>query len=488
MNRGIRRVGLALTALMVVLAGQLTYLELVRADGLNRRTDNTRYSLTRLRRDRGAIVTADGVVLARSVPSADVWKFQRQYPRGPEFAALTGFQSIVYGATGLEAYYDNELTGEAVQLQVGNLSALFKGRAPSTLVLNVSARAQDVAMKALAGRAGSVVALDVQTGGVVAMYSNPTFEPGFLASHDAKALRTVFGALANAPDNPMLPRAYREVYPAGSTFKVLTTATALGSGRFNATTPFPRVSSIPLPLTNRTLANFGGEVCGGTLEESFTVSCNTTFAAIGLSLGDQLVAGVTKFGLNAPPPPIDLDPGAVRSTLRIGGTFKSSEPRYALAAIGQGDVAVTPLEMALVAESVATGGTMLVPRVAKEVRNADNKVVRAIAPSPWRVVMTPAVAAELTRFMVGVVQRGTGRNAQIPGVQVAGKTGTAETTEGAAPLAWFIGFAPAEAPRYAVAVLVEHTQGVGDAATGGRVAAPIARDVLAALLGAQVGR
>jgi peptidoglycan glycosyltransferase len=487
MNVGARRVGYGLIALMIVLVGQLTYLQVVHADALNHRPDNARLALVRLRRDRGRIVTADGVVIAYSTPTNDDYRFQRHYPHGPEYAQITGFQSIVYGATGVEAAYDAPLTGEDVRFQLGNLSTLFNGKSAQSLLLTVNSAAQNIAMQALGNRRGSVVVLDTETGGIVAMYSNPTFDPNLLSIHNPQALQSIYTYLTHRPDNPMLARAFRELYPPGSTFKVATSAVALDHGAVTPTTPqFPFLTNIPLPLTNgQTLANFGGERCGGTLTDAFTVSCNTTFAAIGQQLGDTLAEGFDQFGLNEKPPPIDASPGAVGSQGPAIGAFKNDVPGFMKAAIGQGEVAVTPLEMALIAESVARGGTMLVPHFVQQVRAADGRVVKTIAPQVWRTVMTPQTAATIKGFMLNVVNdpRGTGTAAQIPGIQVAGKTGTAQTAPGVAPHAWFVAFAPADAPRYAIAVLVEHGGEMANEATGGRVAAPIARQILARLLG-----
>jgi penicillin-binding protein A len=329
-----------------------------------------------------------------------------------------------------------------------------------------------------------VVVLDVNTGGVVAMYSNPTFDPNVLATHVTKNAELARQFLLAAPDNPLLARAWREIYPPGSTFKTITAATALADG-IDVKKNFPQLKELPLPLTNISLENFGGERCGGSLEESFVESCNTTFGQVGLDLGNRLPIGAQRFGIGTKPPPSDLDPSIVASIGQKAGTFKTDKPRFAQAAIGQGPVAVTPLQMALVAEAVATGGVMYQPHVVQKIEGPNGAVVRQVPTKEWKQAMDPATAATLKQYMIQVVQRGTGTAAQIPGIEVAGKTGTAETGTDQPPHAWFIALAPAEAPRYAVAVLVEHggSSGTDDAATGGRVAAPVAAQVLKALLG-----
>jgi peptidoglycan glycosyltransferase len=250
---------------------------------------------------------------------------------------------------------------------------------------------------------------------------------------------------------------------------------------------YPELKELELPLTDRTLKNFGGETCGGTLVQSFTESCNTTFGQIGLDLGDKFAVDLPKFGVNTEPPNTDLRPNLVRSNGPKPGTFKTDAPLFAQAAIGQADVFVTPLEMAMIAQSIANGGNMMVPHVLDHVENADGDDVpgsrfesRSFAQST-----TPEVAAEVRDMMVGVVDHGTGTNARIPGIQVAGKTGTAQVAGNDKPHAWFIAFAPADNPVYAISVLVEHGGDLGSEATGGKVAAPIARNILAALLNAQ---
>jgi penicillin-binding protein A len=485
MNRAIQRVGFVVVLLFVAVAAQLTYLQLVRAHTLDNDPRNVRVVTRDFTRDRGAIVTSDGHVLARSVPSNDSLKFQREYPQGSLFGHITGYQSLNLGNTGVEREYDDELLGRDAALQTRSLSDLLNTHNPTgTVVLTLTRTAQQAAKTALGNHRGSVVVLDVQTGGIVAMFSQPSFDPTPLASHNAPRVQKYFDYLEALPNHPDLPRAYRERYPAGSTFKVLTAAIALDNGVATATTPvFPPVTNIALPQSDKTLSNFGSppERCGGTLAESFTHSCNTTFAKIGLGLGDRLAQGITAFGINRPAPPIDLLPGAASSVGPQVGTFTNNQPFFALAAIGQGDVAVTPLEMALVAESVANNGVMLVPHVMSAIRASDGTVVRRYQPKVWQRAMTPATAAILNGFMRSVVTSGTGTAAQIPGITVAGKTGTAQAP-GGPPHAWFIAFAPAEAPRYAIAVIVERGGDAGSEATGGRVAAPVAKQVLTALL------
>jgi penicillin-binding protein A len=485
MNPAIRKVGIGLIVLLLVLVAQLTYLQIVDANNLKHNPHNVRELLAAANRPRGDIVSSDGTILARSLRVSDgtVFKYLRQYPTNELFSQVVGYKSFVFGTTGVENTYNDDLTGQTLQLQLHNIPGLLSGNNNTgTVVLSLRADLQHAAQAALGFQRGSVVLLDVKTGAILAMYSNPSFDPNPLVSHDAKVAQAAFTALSQNPDKPNLPRAYRELYPPGSSFKTVTASVALEDGVATPDTVFPVRTQLTLPQTTNTLKNFGGESCGGTLTESFTESCNTTFGQLGLELGNPFVPGMAKFGIGSTPP-LDLNPGAVPSAGPAPGSFQTNQPQFAFAGIGQGVVAVTPLQMALVADGIANGGIIMTPHVAKEIRDANDKVVKTINPAPWMTATTPQVATAVTQMMVNVVQHGTGTGAQIPGVTVAGKTGTAQTVPGQAPHAWFVAFAPAESPRYAVAVIVEHGGNVGSDATGGRVAAPIAATMLRTALG-----
>jgi penicillin-binding protein A len=484
-NPAIRRVGVALIVLILLLVGQLTYLQLVDANNLNHNPHNTRALLKNANRPRGDIVTADGVVVAHSVKVSDktVFKYLRTYPTGGLFSQVVGYQSFLFGSTGVEATYNRDLTGQNLQLQLNNVGGLLSGnQITGTAVLSMRADLQRAAQQALGFQRGSVVLLDVKSGQILAMYSTPTYDPNPLVVHSATQAQAAFNALNQNPDQPSLPRAYRGRYPPGSSFKTITASAALETGVATVDTNFPVLTQLTLPQTTATLKNFGGEPCGGSLVQSFTNSCNTTFGRLGLQLGEQFVPAMAKFGIGSAPP-LDVSPGAVPSVGPPAGTFQQNQPLFAFAGIGQGDVAVTPLQMALVADGIANGGVIMQPRVVQEIRDSNDKLVQRFGPTPWMTATTPQVAQAVTQLMVNVVKSGTGTAAQIPGVTVAGKTGTAQTVQGANPHAWFIAFAPAEAPRYAVAVLVEHGGSAGNDATGGAVAAPIAAQMLKLALG-----
>ena len=479
MNREIRRVGLVVAASFVALFLQLNYLQVVSASRLANHPRNVRAVLRDYAAPRGEIVTTDGTVVARSVPVDDEFERQRVYPTGALFGHVSGHFSFSLGATGVEDAYASDLAGRSPELAFDNLGDWLIGKEPvGDVVLSITAAAQEAARTALGDRRGSVVVIDPATGAVLALWSNPSYDPSPLAGHRAKDVQATFDTLNADPSKPMLPRAFRERYPPGSTFKVVTAATALETGVANPERRFPSLRFLDLPQSDRLLRNFGSSSCGGTLVEAFRRSCNTSFAQLGLDLGERLAEGAAAFGIGENVP---FDLNEARSAGPAPGTFDRNQPSFANAAIGQGDVAVTPLQMAMVAGAIANGGVIMSPHVGAEVRDPDGKVARRLEPREWKRAVSPETAATVGRMMVDVVRAGTGRAAAVPGVTVAGKTGTAQAP-GGPPHAWFIGFAPAEAPRLAVAVIVERGGDVGDEATGGRVAAPVAGQVLAKML------
>ncbi|HVW31125.1 MAG TPA: penicillin-binding protein 2 [Acidimicrobiia bacterium] len=479
MNRQIRRVGLAIMVCFGALFLQLNWLQLVDAHSLATNPRNVRAVLRDYAEPRGQILTSDGVVVARSEPTKDEFERLRTYPTGPLFAHTSGFFSFTLGASGVEDAYNKDLSGRDLDRQFHNIGDWLIGKEQTgDAVLSLSNVAQETARDALGNRKGSVVVLDPATGEIIALWSYPSYDPSPLAAHSSSAIQAAYDGYLHDPDNPMLARAYRERYPPGSTFKIITASTAIETGTANPTSRYPVLRFLDLPQSDKQLHNFGNEACGGSMADALRVSCNTTFGQIGLDLGEKLVDGMKAFGITEDVP---FDLPEARASGPAAGTFEHNKPSFANAAIGQGNVAVTPLQMAMVAGAIANGGVIMAPHVVREIRDADGRVIRRIGPEEWRRAVSPTTAAAVTQMMIDVVKRGTGTAAAIPGVTVAGKTGTAEAP-GGPPHAWFIAFAPAEAPRFAVAVLVERGGNDGDETTGGRVAAPVAQKVLAKLL------
>ena len=478
MNAQIRGVGVVLLVLFSAVFVQLSNLQVLSADRLNDHPANTRAVVRDFSRPRGSISSADGVVLAESVPADGPFELLRRYPEGELFGQLTGFFSFTYGSNGVERSYNDVLIGsntEGVSLE--RLSDLLVDRQRTAdVTLTVSKDLQKLAFDSLAGRKGAVVALDPRDGSVLALASFPSYDPNPLAAHDQAEVRQAWTALNANPDRPLLARSFRERYFPGSSFKVVTAAAALNADPASATRrTFPTLTELPLPQGSPPLQNFGGSSCGGNLVDALRVSCNTAFAQLGMDLGaERMFATAEAFGFNDVPP-IDL-PAAAASVFPPPRTFVRDRPALAKSAIGQQDVQATPLQMALVAAGVANSGVVMTPHVMAELRSPDAEVLGRYQSRPWTQAMSPEAASTLTEMMVRVVDAGSGTRARIPGVKVAGKTGTAQTGLGRSHV-WFVAFAPAEAPRVAVAVMLEN-QSSAEEATGGALAAPIAKAVM----------
>ncbi len=489
-------IGKVLLVLFLLLFGNLFRLQVVDAKKLANHPGNTRNAVRDFGRLRGSMITSDGVVIAKSTRNPNrqsKFQYLRSYPIPNRYGHLTGYFSFTYGSTGIERSANDVLAGRegALVISRGKLEQILNDRTEvSDVTLTINDEVQKAAAAALGQRKGSVVAIDTRTGAVLALYSWPTYDPGPLTGLDQEKVGKAYNALANDADQPLLARAWRQLYPPGSTFKVITTAAALQSGTVTADTTFPSISELPLPQTTRPLKNFGGGTCGGTLANSFVVSCNTTFARIGLDLGaDELGTRARSFGFDQRPP-LDIAPGAVASKFPPSEFFKKNAPGLAQGAIGQGDVAATPLQMALVAAGIANGGRVPAPYIVAKVQERSGAVVRTGSSRTWTTATTPEVADAIKAMMIEVVANGTGKRAAIPGVTVAAKTGTAQTTTGrttgsTAPKlrahAWTIGFAPAEAPRVAIAVIIENQNEVSTT-TGGKIAAPVLAKVMTAAL------
>jgi len=494
-NKQIRRLGLALMACFVALFAQLNYIQVFRAKDLNTHPGNVRPLERAFAQPRGTITSGDGVVLAKSVPVDDVYKFKRLYPTGDLFGQVTGYLNYQFGSSGIELQYTRELSGRTPEQQFRTISDVFTTSDRSgNVTLTIRNDLQQLAKDSLGNRKGSVVALDPKTGAVLALWSYPSYDPGPLSDHSkdqavgANAIN-VKKLLDASPDQPLRPRSYRQSFAPGSTFKVVTGSIGVESGKVTRDNPsYPQLDGLPLPQTNGLiLHNYGGEVCGGTLFDVLATSCNSSFAQMGLDLGPlTMVAGAQGFGFNDTPP-LDL-PGPDRSLFPTD--YNQRLPSLAQASIGQYDVRATPLEMGLVASAIANKGKAMVPHLLEEVRDNDGKVVKSYRDKVWRQPVSEPTAALMRQAMIGVVQSGTATGLQIDGYEVAGKTGTAEA--GFNPPtnhAWIIGFAgpPGQDPEVAVAVIVEGVPGVASEQTGGQVAAPIARAMLERALAIKKG-
>lgn len=484
MNAPLRRLAVVAFALFAALLASTTWIQFVRADELNADPRNSRTLLRELGRERGPIVVAgDPVAASVADEDDDPYEFQREYAQPRLYAHTTGYYSVFFGASGLEQAAGDLLSGTADQLFYRRVSDLLTGAEPQGAVVETTLDpvVQQVATEALGGQRGAVVALDPATGDVLAMVSSPDFDPNELASHDREAATAARQALLDDPARPLENRAISgRLYPPGSVFKVVTAAAALESGRYDENSVVPGPAELDLPQTTVNLPNSSGQACGPddqvSLTDAMRQSCNTAFGAIGLDLGDDALRDQAQaFGFGQ----------ELRIPLRATPSSLPEDmdaPQTAQAAIGQFDVRVTPLQMAMVSAAVANRGVVMQPQLVQAVRSADLEVIDEPQPTELGRAVSEETAAALARMMATVVQEGTGEAAQISGVSVAGKTGTAQHAEGADPHAWFTAFAPVEDPQVAVAVVVEEGGEAGSEASGGRTAAPVARAVIEAVL------
>lgn len=487
MNQPIRRVALFCFVLIVSLLVSSNYLQVVNADSYKARSKNARNILDSYAFPRGQIRTADGVVIAQSSPSGGAsYKYQRQYPQGSVYGNITGWKSVTYGATGLESKLDKYLQGTDSSESVANFldTVTGKDKKGGDVELTINNKVQQAAVSALGSKVGSVVALDPTTGAILAMYTSPSFDPGAIASNDGKTSSAAGNALGADKKKPNLNRATGETYPPGSIFKVVTAAAALDSGKFNgtdATSADPNV--LTFPGSQFRIRNENNQSCPGTdLKTALQYSCNTVYGFIGEQVGaSALGQAATQFGLNDPglTIPLNVVP-SVFPTQQIG----SDQAYLAQASIGQISDRVTPLQAAMIAAAVANGGTRMKPYMVQKEISPRGNTTSTTKPETLHQAMSPGTAQILDGMMVNVVTNGTGTNAQIPGVKVGGKTGTAQRGDGQNPLAWFISYASVNGKNVAVAVLVQDDDAKArDDISGGGLAAPIAKQVMETALG-----
>jgi peptidoglycan glycosyltransferase len=487
MNASLRRISVTVMALMVLLLLNATMTQVFAADGLRADPRNQRVLLDEYSRQRGQIV-AGGQLLAYSVATDSRFRFLRVYPNPAVYAPVTGFYSLRYSSSGLERAEDPLLNGSDERLFGRRLADFFTGRDPrggnvdTTIIPRVQQAGWDAMQQGCGGPCkGAVVALEPSTGKILAMVSSPSYDPNLLASHDPEVQAQAWQRLRDDPDNPLTNRAISETYPPGSTFKVVTTAAALQAGA-TETEQLTAAASIPLPNSTATLQNYGDTPCGNqptvSLSEAFAKSCNTAFVQLGIRTGaDALRTTAHAFGLDSTPTVIPLQ--VAESTVGI----IPDAAALGMSSIGQKDVALTPLENAEIAATVANAGVTMQPYLIDSLKGPDLSNISSTMPYQQRRAVSPQVAAKLTELMVGAEKVAQQKGA-IPGVQIASKTGTAEhgtDPRNTPPHAWYIAFAPAQAPKVAVAVLVENG---GDrlSATGGALAAPIGRAVIEAAL------
>lgn len=492
-TKQIRNLGIFLTMCYLAVFLQVNRLTVFDAEDLQNRAGNTREDERDFDSPRGSISTADGVVLAQSVESADPddpYNLQRVYPTGALFGHVTGFfNPLSVGDAGLERTYNDELAGRNRDINLNTIEDYVEDFFVASdhvgnLHLTLRNDVQLAAQQALGDTKGSVVVLDPRTGGIIALWSFPSYDPNPLAVHDRNAATLASQQLIDDPTNPRLARSYQEIFPPGSTFKIVTGTAGVESNAVTPTEPvYPDLREYVAPGASRGLPNFDSNLCGGALFEILARSCNTSFAQMGVEDvgGEGMTRTAQEFGFNQDVP-IDLPSPAVSNF----PVENAQDPALlAQISIGQNEVAATPLQMALVAAAVANAGEVMEPHVLDEIRDEDEEVIREYDPSVWTTPMSAQTAATMKEAMINVVENGSADALDdgIEDFEVGGKTGTAQIGNTGTSHAWIIGFAGPEGgePEVAISVIVEGRDEVREQ-TGGRFAGPIAAQVLAAAL------
>ncbi|WP_338749486.1 peptidoglycan D,D-transpeptidase FtsI family protein [Janibacter alittae] len=483
MNQPIRRLSMLVALMFVSILASSTWIQVLGAQDINNADGNRRTQLENYARERGQILLG-GRPIATSEPSHDDLQWQRVYTQPELYSHVTGYYSFTYGpGGGVEGAADGLLSGRDDRLFYDRITGTIAGRTPkgASLELTVRPKVQQAAEQALGDQRGAVVALDPRTGAILAMVSHPNFDPNALVSHDANVEKEAWERLNSDPARPLVNRAIGgNLYPPGSVFKIVTAAAALEDGEWDPESTLPGPAILDLPQTDVGLPNHGGQPCGPNDEVSLEIavqnSCNTAFGWLGMELGGKKIREqASKFGFGDDLQiPMDVTPSSIPKDL--------SPPQEAQVGIGQYDVRVTPLQVAMVSAAVANDGDVMRPYMIESVLGSDLSTIDETKPEKLSEAMDAETSDQLTRMMELVVTNGTGTPAAVPGVSVAGKTGTAEHAPDAAPHAWFTGFAPADNPEVAVAVVVEDGGRAGSEAFGGSVAGPISSAVMKAAL------
>ena len=478
MNAQIRKIFVVVLIMFAMLGLAVTNTQFISAPSLNADPRNVRTNLHAAAIDRGPIIVEKTAIASSELEDDN--HYTRVYDQGPLYVAATGyFSSVGYGSTGIEAAEENVLDGQSQTLLGQRLRNLLTGeqRQGGGVELTLRASMQEAAA-ALGDRKGAVVALDAKTGAILALYSSPSFDPNALASRDAGEVQDAYATLDADPKNPMLNRTISERYAPGSTFKVLTVIALIENGIADPDTRMNSPVSTTLPGTVTEVSNIESSTCGDgnpTLTEAFARSCNTTFVIASEKLTTQQLTDVTnRFGFGREQEiPLTVIPSVFPSD--------ADSAQLAMSSIGQYTVQATPMQMAQVAQTIANGGQMMTPYLIKQIVDADNQTIRKTKATEAGRPISADTASKVTGMMKAVVSQpyGSGTPMALPNVSVAAKTGTAETGDGDRANAWAIGFAPADNPQIAFAVIVEGDE-TNPTPHGGDVAGPVAKAVLEA--------
>jgi peptidoglycan glycosyltransferase len=483
MNRELKRISALVVIMFVALFAASSIIQVFQADALGADSRNARARADEYKIQRGQILTSDGkAIVVSKTESKDEYQFQRTYLDGPLYAAVTGYFPINGQPTGIEGALDGKLAGTGSNQVFDRLQGIVTGQDPKgdSVELTIDPKVQKAAYDALGKQRGAVVALDPSTGAVLAMVSKPSFDPNAIAVHGSSALKA-YNTLLNRSPSPLTNRAIAgDLNPPGSTFKVVVSAAALESGKYTESSRFDSPNSLTLPGTSLVIQNSQGEVCGtgpkATLKLALSLSCNIPFAELGDQLGERAIAEqAAKFGFGKPLAiPLKVTPSKYPRGL--------DKAQLAQTAFGQYEDRVTPMQMAMVSAAIGNDGVLMKPNLVKRVLSPTLDTVEQMTPQQLSQPVSSATANAVTDMMVSSVAGGAATNGRINGVDVAGKTGTAQNGANDPYTLWFMGFAPAKAPKVAVAVVIENGGGLGQTGYGNLVAAPIAKKVMEAVL------
>ncbi len=483
MTKELRRLSILMLIMFLALFGSTSWIQVVQAESLSANPANKRALYDSFEVQRGAII-ADGTPIATSVPSDDVYSWQRVYTDAEMWAPVTGYLNpVLNSATGIEQAMNKELSGLGGSQFLDRIDRILTGKPPrgSNVMLSLQPDVQKAAYDALGDLQGAVIAIEPSTGRILAMVTSPSFDTNLLASHDPDAVDATYAELERNAKHPLYNRAIAgDLNPPASTFKLVVASAAFASGDWTPESTLPNPIRYTLPGTSTQVQNSGGSDCGGgetvTIADALRLSCNIPFAQLAVELGDDAIREeAEKYGFNTSfTMPLESTASVYPRAL--------TDDKTALTGFGQGDVRATPLQMAMVSAGIANGGVVMNPKMVDSVIGTDLSVQQTFDPSEFGRALSSELAETMTRLMVANVSDGAASNARIDGVQVAGKTGTGENGDDDPYTLWFTGFAPADDPQVAVAVVVEDGGGQGQSGFGNTIAAPIAKKVMEAVL------
>jgi len=489
MNKQLRRVSTVVLLMFVALFCSSTVIQVFSVDQLNADPRNTRALDDSYSAQRGAILDADGGVIAESVPSNDDYKYQRVYEDPALYAAVTGYFTLDQENTGIEGAMNSYLSGTANEQFFSNISSIVTGQKPkgAAVELTIDPAVQEAAYNALGNNIGAVVAMNPKTGAILAMVSKPSYDPNTLAVHSTSKFFAAYDALSKSSQKPLVNRAIAgNLYHPGSVFKIVTASAALDSGTFTTDSGFANPASLQLPGTNTFIRNSNGAACGAgataTIGTAIQLSCNIPMAQVAQQLGESTMLDYAKrFGFGHRFVLAGSGASAMSVTPSIYPADQNT-PELMMSGFGQYEDRVSPLQIALDSATVANGGIEMQPTLIKKVINPDLSELDVLKPTVYNTPISATTASAVRDMMISSVANGAASNARIEGVEVAGKTGTAQNGKSDPYTLWFTGFAPADDPSVVVAVVIENGGGHGQDAVGNEIAAPIGKTVLEAVL------